>query len=673
MKKLLPGILALLMSFGLAGCFANNSSSSDNTSTGSSVSTPDSSNGGSSNSSTAQTHEADLTQAKQAVLVPLASMASTSNKPYTVPNSFSFMGETAVYDISWTVTDAQGNAVTGVSIVEGEGDTDTVMISVSEDVAYVLTATLTCPDGCCSTTYTLNRTASAAPIPVAIKAAPVENTAYKLYVYQGATSEDCFLTGGMKNTYYFETTSDYEESIDLYVKNVTGGFNLYHVVNNENVYINIVKSGTHTNAKYQKISENATPTVWTWNTTWNTIATVLEGSTYYLGCDGTYNTVEPQYKTDSNYFMGYLCEMKDRSEVPVTTDAEKVATTITELKVDERFTLDKRITLPTQGSKYAEVSVTWAATGSAASLSANILDLTIPTEAATVTLTATIKCGTETDTKTFEIAVGPKSVEVANKTDATAILTAAKNLAKGEELPGEGYTLTGAITSIDTAWDSQYNNITVSIKVGEDTLKCYRLKSGDANAENLKVGDVITVVGKLMNYNGKVQFAQGCVVNAIEGGNQGGNQGGDQGGTQNPAPTSALQEGVAYTVSANNKNGPLYLKGTITSGRFDCSTNAADAVSVYVQNVDGGQLLYMLDGTNKVYFVFDDKAAGGSTTSDATAATVFEWNATLNTLVVAEDSNNRAFGAGATSDYESFSAYDAGQSGYNWGQFTAAN
>ncbi|MBO5737005.1 MAG: endonuclease, partial [Clostridia bacterium] len=138
-----------------------------------------------------------------------------------------------------------------------------------------------------------------------------------------------------------------------------------------------------------------------------------------------------------------------------------------------------------------------------------------------------------------------------------------------------------------------------------------------------------------------------------------------------PSVTSGLEEGVAYTVSARNANDLLYLTSSITSGRFDCTTNAANAVQVYVENVSGGQRLYMLNGTTKTYFVFADKAAGGSTTTDASSATVFEWNSDLNTLVVADDSNNRAFGAGNTSTYESFSAYDASNSGYNWGQFAA--
>ena len=144
----------------------------------------------------------------------------------------------------------------------------------------------------------------------------------------------------------------------------------------------------------------------------------------------------------------------------------------------------------------------------------------------------------------------------------------------------------------------------------------------------------------------------------------------NQGEAHKPAPSS-LQEDIAYMIRVNNANGPLYVKGSITNGRFDCSTTAAEAVSVYVQNVDGGQLLYMLNDTDKVYFVFDDSSYGASTTSDASIATVFEWNAKLNTLVVAEDNNNRAFGAHVNHTGTACSAYDSSQANYNWGEFIA--
>ena len=85
---------------------------------------------------------------------------------------------------------------------------------------------------------------------------------------------------------------------------------------------------------------------------------------------------------------------------------------------------------------------------------------------------------------------------------------------------GHKYTLTGVITSIPTAWSDDYGNITVIIVVGDMTdkpIECFRLKGEGAN--NLMVGDTITVTGELLKYNnntetGKVEFNAGCTLDS---------------------------------------------------------------------------------------------------------------------------------------------------------------
>lgn len=264
------------------------------------------------------------------------------------------------------------------------------------------------------------------------------------------------------------------------------------------------------------------------------------------------------------------------------------------------------------------------------------------------------------------------------------IINAAYALAEGESLSGS-YTLTGNVTHVKE-YDASTTNICLTMSVRGIDFYCYWMRdNANGDNKNLAVGDTITVTGTIKNYNGTVEFDKPQLTKVVKAGNTPVVP--DEPDTPvvpdepdtpvvpdtpvTPPVTSGLKEGVAYTVSANNADGILYLTDSITDGRFDCSTNAKDAVSVYVENVSGGQLLYMLNGTSRVYFVFADKASGGSTTTSASSATVFEWNSSLNTLVVAEDANNRAFGAGKTSTFASFSAYDANNTDYNWGQFTA--
>ncbi len=83
---------------------------------------------------------------------------------------------------------------------------------------------------------------------------------------------------------------------------------------------------------------------------------------------------------------------------------------------------------------------------------------------------------------------------------------------------GHTYTLTGVITEIPSPWSDDYGNISVVIVVGDMTdkpIECFRLKG--EGAQNLEVGNTITVSGKLTKYNnntetGKVEFDAGCTL-----------------------------------------------------------------------------------------------------------------------------------------------------------------
>ena len=94
--------------------------------------------------------------------------------------------------------------------------------------------------------------------------------------------------------------------------------------------------------------------------------------------------------------------------------------------------------------------------------------------------------------------------------DPHEIVDAAYQLKELETLPYES-KLTGVITSVDTPFDDNYGNITVTIVVeGRESkpIVCYRLKG--TGAKELAVGDTITVSGMMKNYYGKIEFDAGC-------------------------------------------------------------------------------------------------------------------------------------------------------------------
>ena len=98
------------------------------------------------------------------------------------------------------------------------------------------------------------------------------------------------------------------------------------------------------------------------------------------------------------------------------------------------------------------------------------------------------------------------------------IVDMAYALKNGESLPNIA-TLQGTVTTVNTAWDPGYKNITVTIVVEgreDKPIQCYRLKSGAADASTIEKGDLITVTGTLKNYNGTIEFDAGCTLDAIE-------------------------------------------------------------------------------------------------------------------------------------------------------------
>ena len=100
--------------------------------------------------------------------------------------------------------------------------------------------------------------------------------------------------------------------------------------------------------------------------------------------------------------------------------------------------------------------------------------------------------------------------------DMVALVKEAYALKNGESLPYEA-TLRGKIINIGAAYNPEYQNITVTIEIegAEDMpIECYRLK-GDG-ADKLQVGNIITVTGTLKNYQGKIEFDAGCVLDAVE-------------------------------------------------------------------------------------------------------------------------------------------------------------
>lgn len=97
------------------------------------------------------------------------------------------------------------------------------------------------------------------------------------------------------------------------------------------------------------------------------------------------------------------------------TDAEKIEIEKGNLDILANAAEDTVLTLPLTGSKYSDVKLTWTVPASDAAVydaTTGKLTITLPDAAEKLTLTATITCGSASETVTFEIEVDAKSTAV---------------------------------------------------------------------------------------------------------------------------------------------------------------------------------------------------------------------------------------------------------------------
>ena len=111
----------------------------------------------------------------------------------------------------------------------------------------------------------------------------------------------------------------------------------------------------------------------------------------------------------SNLYQIYPLDVECISNVhtPELSDAEKVAFELGNLQLPETITEAGAIQLPAVGSTYETVSITWALkeTYACATIADGKLNVTLPSEATTITVVATLTLNGETETKEVEITV----------------------------------------------------------------------------------------------------------------------------------------------------------------------------------------------------------------------------------------------------------------------------
>lgn len=116
----------------------------------------------------------------------------------------------------------------------------------------------------------------------------VENTPTvgKEYLFgfkQNNLNKTCFIDGNLINTYYGQTTSDYNLAAKVKLELAQNGY--YIRVND--TYLNIVVSGNYKNIQFG----NTPSIIWTYDNTNNVMITSISGTNYFLGTKDQYDTL----------------------------------------------------------------------------------------------------------------------------------------------------------------------------------------------------------------------------------------------------------------------------------------------------------------------------------------------------------------------------------------------
>ncbi len=260
------------------------------------------------------------------------------------------------------------------------------------------------------------------------------------------------------------------------------------------------------------------------------------------------------------------------------------------------------------------------------------------------TATATVK-DEKDNTATAEFSYKVLGIKISTGDDVGAILDAAYALAEGAKMESES-TLTGKIKSIDTPFSSQYKNVTVTIEIdgfADKPIKCYRLAGEGADA--LAVGDTITVTGVLANYQGTIEFEQGCVLKSVVKG-----EGGSDAPTTSTPTTETPPSGSLSVVTDQAKiladafaleDGKALpyiavLKGKITSVDSAWTDDYGGQVSVTIKVGDKNIYCYKMK-TDKSDIAITDEITVMGVIKNYQGTVEFAWDANSQTEVVLKE------------------------------------
>ena len=530
---------------------------------------------------------------------------------YDVINTIAYQGLT--YSIEWSVD------VGAEYIVLEKGET-TTKVNVNEaspiNVDYVLTATVSDPNGNTDTvSFYATLLQAKALIPVAITAKPLENTPYKLYVYNNDAKKDCYFAGGYQATFYLNSVEDYEDEscVDVYVEYVDGSdtlFNLYftHKVDGKQ-YVGIKENWNSTKGywSYNPVIASTPVSSFEYNADKGTIVTTVDACSvqdpeatqnttktiYWGNSGGTYTSIGG-VKIEDFGKEGYVANLHTLESAADKTPEEKITFEKDALVLKATYTGAQTIEVATNGKRYPDVQITWEVVegGDLISYNDGKFTLLAATATTTVKVKATLTVGTTTDTKEISVTLKkPVDAPAANST-LTIVEANALGAKYDQDDYSEGkYYVSGTVKSVN---NTTYGNLYIKDDAGNE-FYVYGLYDEDGNRYDAMttkpaVGDKITVWGIIGKHN-SAQMKNGTMT-AYEKG-------------EAPAAPAVPEAGSVLTIEQ-----AIALSASAPANKYLVTGEITE-----IKNTTYGNM-YITDGTNTIY-VYGLYTADGKVRFDA--------------------------------------------------------
>ena len=272
----------------------------------------------------------------------------------------------------------------------------------------------------------------------------------------------------------------------------------------------------------------------------------------------------------------------------VKTDAEKIADVLNQIKIGTSFSSDEVVDLPV--SVYDEVTLTWTSNNEAIVIADGKMTVVVPEAITEVTVTVTAVCGEVTETKTFTVKLSRVATPVKEIID--MVLAMEDNVYTESK-----YLVAGIITEV---YNTTYGNMRIKDEFG-NILTIYGTYGADgANRydalENKPVaGDYVVILGIAGQYKGTPQIKNGWILSYTT-----------PTSVADAITTGAAQENNVYTEEKYVVTGVITEVYNTTYGNMKITDAEGNVLTVYGT--------YDADGSNRYDAMATQPVAGDTVT-----------------------------------------------------------